>query len=372
MKNLIYILSLTIISCNKKTISYDKPNDQKLGQAMEVNCLKTDWHPTLNNINSEILPEEEKLDKDSKLKLFSRNETATYGSVEEAISNQESIYKIEYRTESNKKPTSDILKFSQIEELILTGYNSENIMGFIKKFDSLTELMISGNYTSKFNFENNLPKSLVVLNLNSNYIRKLDNSLLDLTQLTDLILAHNSIEHINLDYLPPNLKRLSLYNNFIENIEGEFQNNQNLVSLHLGSNCLIEVGNKLNKLKHLEYLELSNNKLNKIPPDIFSIKSLKKLYLSKNCIIELPNGIGNLINLEYLFFDNNEIETIPMELFRLKNIKKLSLRNNNIKYLPEGLGEVEFLGEIDLRGNNFESGELHKIQELKNKLNIKI
>jgi Leucine-rich repeat (LRR) protein len=372
MKYLIYIISFTILSCNKgvRTNQSIEKFEEKFKN--DLNCKKSDWHPTLKGINQEIKLGHKEFDSQTKLYLYSRNPNNKYTELKKAINQSSSIYKIEYRTETNNQPPLEIQNFNNIEELVLTGFNSEDVMDFVKKFKSLTSLMISGNYTSKFHFKNGLNVTLEVLNLNSNYIRSLSQTLSNFTKLNDLNLAHNSIGSINLINLPPNIERLTLYNNYIENIEGEFTHMVQLKSLHLGSNCLSKIDNNLMALKHLEYLELSKNNLLEIPKEIFEISTLKKVYLSDNQLNNLPNEIINLKELEYLFLDNNAIVELPKELFELKRIKKVSLRNNNLKSLPKGLKIVGFEGEIDLRGNQIDTNQINRILSLNNKLKILI
>lgn len=208
MKNLIYILSFITLSCNtgnranKANVKIEKELNS------ERNCQKSEWHPTLNGINKEINLGHKEFDSQTKLYLYSRNPNNKHTTVKEALLQSSSIYKIEYKTETNNQPPLELENFKKIEELVLTGFNSEDVMKFVKNFNSLTQLMISGNYTSEFYFKNSLNKSLEILNLNSNYIRSLDQELSDFTKLIDLNLAHNSIGIIDLQKMPKILNDL--------------------------------------------------------------------------------------------------------------------------------------------------------------------
>ena len=89
-------------------------------------------------------------------------------------------------------------------------------------------------------------------------------------------------------------------------------------------------------------LDLSWQGLTAIPTEIFQLQNLTSLYLYNNQIVEIPDAIAQLQNLTMLDLRNNQIVEMPSGIEKLTKLKKLDLRGNPLPIPPEILGPPEF------------------------------
>jgi Leucine-rich repeat (LRR) protein len=184
-------------------------------------------------------------------------------------------------------------------------------------------------------------KSLVYLNLESNRIKKFENSLVNFINLDKLILTNNdllafplfSIEIngqylINVKYFYFNFNRIQALNYFPYEIS-------TLLHLNFDNNEISTIEkNAFEELRLLQILSLSNNFLNNITKEIFSISSIQlkliSLNLSHNLIEFIEQGsFQNLIELKILDLSFNQLLSIENNLFNgLENLNDLYLLNN--------------------------------------------
>ena len=100
--------------------------------------------------------------------------------------------------------------------------------------------------------------------------------------------------------------------------------------LYANHNYLSELPPSLNKLNSLYYLYLHNNAFREFPQVLLSMKNLKKLSLNSNRIEKIPKAIDQMLNLEQLHLKSNKITTIPSRITNLKKLKVLTLSKNPI------------------------------------------
>jgi len=124
------------------------------------------------------------------------------------------------------------------------------------------------------------------------------------------------------------LKTLNLKRNLILEITSDIYKLNNLVKLDLSFNQISQIPESIGKLKKLKVLNLMLNKLRTFSARIDSLKSLD---LSMNKLKQFPDAILEMKNLEILDLSHNEIRTVPSDIIKLKNLKELNLSHNNIK-----------------------------------------
>ncbi|KAI8324867.1 hypothetical protein GQ54DRAFT_302308 [Martensiomyces pterosporus] len=111
-----------------------------------------------------------------------------------------------------------------------------------------------------------------------------------------------------------------------------FDRLENLVTLMLRNNRLVELPESLAELKSLKVLNVSNNNLPAFPSVVTRIATLEDLDISLNRIPDIPNAISSLVNLVRL------------------NVLGNALTGN----LPKGLGNLSKLEELDVRQNKLQ------------------
>ena len=139
--------------------------------------------------------------------------------------------------------------------------------------------------------------------------------------------------------------------------------------LDLSNNKLSTFRLDLSRFPNLETLDLSGNKLTKLPTTIGHAASLRRLYLHDNKLSSLTESIGHLLNLGELYLSNNRLQMLPVGVAGLSRLKVLALANNKLTSLPAELSGLADLQQLDLSGNLLVDvprsiGELRSLLEL--------
>lgn len=212
-----------------------------------------------------------------------------------------------------------------LQGLAIQGSRRLTDISFIDNLTNLTSLILTGA-TSVDDFS---PVSrqygLTYLNMSFNRMSDLTPLGLEgLTNLTHLILSHNSIVDI------------SSLSNLIY-----------LTDLQLGSNYIADIS-VIGYLTNLTVLSLRGNHITDITP-LGGLNELLFLYLENNQItdIAIVSGLTNLIHLD---ISNNKITTIP-PLTELRRLSSINLNNNQITDITP-FADMERLRFLDLVGNN--------------------
>ncbi|MHA1987238.1 MAG: leucine-rich repeat domain-containing protein [Promethearchaeota archaeon] len=281
------------------------------------------------------------------------------------------------------------VKYSVIDGLIVDldlAFTSDDVYGwkilkylseFISVMGNLNKLELNSNKLGK------IPDSIFTLNT----ITYLDLSYNNLNELQDLFKNMQSLEYLNLGYnqvfeipqsigLLKNLKLLDLNHNKLKSLPSSIGKLSSLVNLNLHGNQITSLPQSLKELKTLEVLNVGLNQLSNVPKWLGNLKSLKKLSLGGNkslfkveewvdflpSIIELnlydnniellPDSFGTLDSLKILIIPNNQISTLPSSFQKLNSLKKLDLSWNTIQDLPDWIDSFKSLEELNLRGNN--------------------
>jgi len=242
-------------------------------------------------------------------------------------------------------------------------------------------------------------RNLSKLDLKSNKLGKIPDTIFSLNSITYLDLSHNnlnelqdsfmnleSLKHLNLGYnqiieIPPsigsikNLKSLDLTHNKLKSLPSSIGDLTSLINLNLHGNQITTLPPSLKENKALEVLNVGLNQLSNVPKWLGNLKSLKKLNLGGNkslpkleewvdylpSLIEinlydnniesLPESFGTLDSLEVLILPNNQISSLSDSFQKLISLKKLDLSWNNIQDFPDWIDSFRSLEELNLRGN---------------------
>ncbi|CAF0867503.1 unnamed protein product, partial [Didymodactylos carnosus] len=169
---------------------------------------------------------------------------------------------------------------------------------------------------------------LVVLNLQNNQLEKIPDTIRTLLELEKLILSQN-----NLSVLPDGLFYIS-----------------SLLTLNLSGNHLQKLSNKIGDLSYLQELDLSQNEFESFPKQIGYLTKLTKLNVSKNRLNSIPNEIGALYNLRSFEINHNQITQLPISFGDLINLEEFYCNSNRLSQFP-CFAQCAKLKEIHLADN---------------------
>ncbi len=204
---------------------------------------------------------------------------------------------------------------------------------------------------------------LQLLHLGGWKLDKLPTEIMNLTNLTNLQLANNTIKKLNESILwnLTNLTKLDLSHNEIKSLY--LRELDHLITLIANNNEIYHVSLNGN----IEEINLKNNKISSL--DQFNLTRLKKLYLDNNVICGMSQTIvgneykyikgqifynenmTNLLDLEELTLTHNQIDDNNFEVLinRLPlNLKKLDFLNNGIQTLPDNRTRLTNIKDSDI------------------------
>jgi Leucine-rich repeat (LRR) protein len=130
------------------------------------------------------------------------------------------------------------------------------------------------------------------------------------------------------------LKLLDLDSNRLQSLGDSVWKLDNLRVLKASYNSLTEISPNIGSLSNLRELHLSGNKITTLPKELFELKNLEVLVVRDNSIGKIPKEIGKLQNLKVLDLSGNQIAVVPEAITSLKSLERLSLSKNNITDLP--------------------------------------
>ncbi|MDD2838842.1 MAG: hypothetical protein PHX59_07775 [Sulfuricurvum sp.] len=225
----------------------------------------------------------------------------------------------------------------------------KNILDLIARLESLQKLDLRRNKLLHIesNFFERL-NALEYLDLGSNYLQTIPESISQLKQLRYLNIGVNDLETC-------------------PSFFSEFENLQTL-SLHKNRFSVLDAS--VGTLKNLRSLNVYGMNFKSVPVFIFDLTNLYNLTLSH--FSQVPREIANLQKLEY--FTNNiaiKLTSLPDEFTSLKRLKMTRLYQNSLKYLPEEIGNLQELEQLSLYQNHltYLPKSFEKLQKLE-KLNL--
>ena len=155
---------------------------------------------------------------------------------------------------------------------------------------------------------------------------------------------------------------LNLSSNNLTSLPESIGNLTNLKGLDLGWNKLTSLKG-IEKLTNLERLDLGRNELTSLK-GIEKLTNLERLDLGDNELEILPDWIGNLKNLRGLNLSSNNLTSLPESIGNLTNLKGLDLMYNELTDLPESIGNLTKLEGLDLDTSQISDKEIERIKEL--------
>lgn len=258
------------------------------------------------------------------------------------------------------------LSFNNITQI------SEDFSTFLLK---LKELYLQHNQLSSLNSSFESLKSLKVLDVSHNSLKKLIGSEINrLTALEYINMSHNAIETIDSNcfnqafdlvsvdlsfnrikspievimFINNNrLTYLNLFENSITTIQDNAFEHNNLTFLNIAKNKLsMEITEKtFNGLQYQTLLDLSNQNITMIRTDSFKFSGLIKLNLSSSYVSNIENGsFAKAYSLSVLDLSNNQnILNVNFLNNCLFNLTELYLKNNSLTVIPKTAFDNKFL-----------------------------
>lgn len=209
-------------------------------------------------------------------------------------------------------------------------------------------------------------KQLRVLDIIGNNVSgNLPQSISQLTNLTDLLIADNALTgSLDIDFSTlNNLQVLQGYqNNFSGPLPVTLFQVASITDIHLGSNQFSgSIPNSFSYTPLLTNLHLYQNQLTgTIPSSIYTCTKLEVIHLNNNQLSGgLASDIQNLVALESLMLSGNDLSgIIPVELGNLPTIFTINLSHNNFTgTIPVTLGTASTMTSLSL-GSNQLTGEM--------------
>jgi Leucine-rich repeat (LRR) protein len=161
---------------------------------------------------------------------------------------------------------------------------------------------------------------------------------------------NNNIDTLKLNFNKfKDLKQLSFKNNELTSTPNILLMPNNLENLDLSLNYIEEINNDINNLNNLKILNLSGNVIQFLPThndgyghDNLNLPNLEILMLN-NCDIEYISDdyFTNLMNLKNLNIDSNELTELPKEISNLSKLKELSIYDNKLIKIPLSFAKIK-------------------------------
>ncbi|KAJ1439840.1 Leucine-rich repeat [Sesbania bispinosa] len=239
--------------------------------------------------------------------------------------------------------------------------------------------------------ENKEKESIQIVDLSGMSLDSLPKPSFDLATITNLDLSNNNLQEIpesltarllnlvvldvhsnHLTCLPNSigcLSKLQLLNvsaNFIQSLPKTVENCRALEELNANFNKLSKLPDTIGfELINLKKLAVNSNKLVFLPSSTSHLTTLKVLDARLNCLRSLPDDLENLINLETLNVSQNfqYLESLPYSIGLLLSLVELDVSYNNIKTLPNSIGCLMKLQKLCVEGNPLSSPPLEVVEQ---------
>ena len=221
-----------------------------------------------------------------------------------------------------------------ITELYINGRNASPQPRPWSEIEDTTQYFTISELSDIINFPN-----LRRLTISHNEIEDLSPIFDNLHQLEHLEMEANNISSIDGIALLQNLTRLSLGRNIISDISG-LNTLTNLTHVYLFDNAITDI-DPLHSLENLTNLGLSNNHIRNIAP-LSGLSHLEWVNLSNNLISD-ASPLYQSAKLHTLFLSNNALTRLDAAHFN--HLTRLSLTDNRIERIDniEALNAIEIL-----------------------------
>jgi len=257
------------------------------------------------------------------------------------------------------KICDELCSLTRLETLELSNNTITDLPREIGSMQSLKELRVSSNSISAVPTGIENLRELTELDISNNMISALPANIGNLKKLKSLNAGGNR----ELKEVPLSLsnlyamQKLDLYGAGIRRFPNMLLELYNLTNIVLASNRIRELPSELGRLPCLKSLRIYNCGLHKLPESIGCLTELQELRVGCNpfdfeCF---PSWIGNLENLKMLDMRGCDLVGIPDDIGRLTKMEEMTLSNNQLKDLPEGLSALRSMKKLDISGNRLTS-----------------
>ncbi|KAF8077229.1 hypothetical protein N665_1054s0006 [Sinapis alba] len=233
------------------------------------------------------------------------------------------------------------------------GDRRRNLSGM--SLASLSVSSIDLSSISKLDLSNNniqqIPESLVArmlnlwaLDLHSNQLKTLPNSIGCLTKLKVLNVSGNNLQH-----LPKTIEDCI-----------------SLEELNANFNELDRLPETIGfELTNLTKLSVNSNKLVLLPSSLSHLTSLRVLDARLNCLVSLPDDLENLVNLQVLNVSQNfqHLKELPYSVGLLISLVELDVSYNGITILPDSIGCLHQIQKLSIEGNPLVSPPFEVVEQ---------
>ena len=277
-----------------------------------------------------------------------------------------------YDINDNMDPNQQILHNIFNNGLVMKEMNLKNIpvdemQNSIQK-NTLNKIDFSVNQIndiSNLTYVLNRIESISELNLSQNLIDKFPLIILSLPNLTTLNLSKNKLKRFpydeftstNLNDVRCSLINLDLSFNYIDKFPDVIGLFQNISTVNLASNNITFIDNVLNmKLLELDTLNLSDNKVEKLPNKLYKIMpKLKTLLMGNNNLRDIPTDVC-LMKLANVNFYGNQIRRLRSDALTSATALLSYLRKIHV------FDEEDQMNDNNNNNNNFSNNNFQNQQ----------
>ncbi|KDP37416.1 hypothetical protein JCGZ_07943 [Jatropha curcas] len=217
-------------------------------------------------------------------------------------------------------------------------------------------------------------EKLEIVDLSSMFLDSLPNPSLNLATICKLDLSNNNLQRIpeSLAARLVNVVVLDVHSNQLKSLPNSIGCLSKLKVLNIAGNLLAFLPRTIGNCRCLEELNANFNKLSQLPDSIgFELVNLKKLAVNSNKLASLPDSITHLSCLKTLDARLNNLRALPEDLENLMSLQVLNISQNfqYLETLPYSIGLLISLVELDISYNRITSlpdsiGCLRKLQKL--------
>ncbi|KAL2554098.1 Plant intracellular Ras-group-related LRR protein 6 [Forsythia ovata] len=258
---------------------------------------------------------------------------------------QQQQMRLDMRRRHDSTRRSNLVEDEKLEIVDLSGMSLEVLPNPPLSLGTICKLDLSNNNLQ------NIPESLiarllnvVVLDVHSNQLKSLPNSIGCLSK----------------------LKVLNVSGNLLQSIPRTIENCRSLEELNANFNKLSQLPDTIGfELLNLKKLSVNSNKLVFLPHSTSHLTNLQVLDARLNCLRSLPDDLENLINLQVLNISQNfqYLATLPYSIGLLISLVELDVSYNKITALPESIGCLKKLQKLSVEGNPLVSPPMDVIEQ---------
>jgi len=273
-----------------------------------------------------------KTDENSKIKISNKLRKSSQLLKENSFSKSQNSFKIEKDEEKefvefvlgdfyDFYKITDLQKFTKMTSLSIVNDMINDMGPIIENIpnkNSIIYLCLNENYIKKIKFIELLP-NLKKLHLNFNLIEEIDINISKINSLKQFWVCDNKIKII--ENLPENIEDFWIARNLIENLPNDFDKYKNIQILNLAGNCITDFKDIyiLEKFKNLKVLYLNNCNFGENPICTYQNYRMMMIRLFKNL---------NILDQYKITFD--EREEIEYSYLKKTIYYKKKIRDNKI------------------------------------------